>query len=239
MVQAGMMNKRLHLHGFEVQSDLLNALADAIVADLSKAIIQKGYAVLLVSGGNTPKPLFELLSTKELNWEVVRIGLCDERWVDPAHQDSNERFVKTYLMKEKASSAVFVGMYYENLSPQEAQPHCDKVVRELLWPCDVAILGMGEDAHTASLFPLNEKLSEAFDLKNKALCVAVVPQGAPHARMSLTLSALLSVEHLYLHFEGKKKQAVFQEAINGSDCYAMPIRSVLHQDIKDIEVYYA
>ena len=100
-------------------------------------------------------------------------------------------------------------------------------------------LGMGEDAHTASLFPYNEKLSEAFDLENEALCIAITPQSAPHIRMSLTLRALLSVKHLYLHFEGEKKRAVFEEALENGDHYAMPIRSVLHQDINDIEVYYA
>jgi len=234
-----MMNKRIHLHSFEIQSDLLCKLVDSIVFDLNNAIVQKGYAVLLVSGGSTPKPLFELLSKSDVNWECVRIGLCDERWVDPSHDASNEKFVKTNLMKDKAANALFVGMYREGLSAQKAQVQCDRTIKEFLWPCDVAILGMGEDAHTASLFPLNEKLSQAFDLDNKALCIAIVPQSVPHHRMSLTLSALLGVKHLYLHFEGEKKRAVFEEAMKNGDHYAMPICSVLDQDINDIEVYYA
>ena len=234
-----MMNNRLHLHHFDVQTDLLHTLCDSIIRDLQKAIEEKGNAVLLVSGGSTPKPLFELLSKSDIDWASVRIGLCDERWVDPSHDDSNEKLVKTYLMQDKAAKAQFVGMYCEGPSAYEAQVQCDKTVRTSLWPCDVAILGMGEDAHTASLFPFNEKLFQAFDLNNQALCIAIEPQSAPHDRMSLNLQALLNVKHLYLHFEGEKKRAVFEEAMKNGDHYAMPIRSVLHQDMNDIEVYYA
>ncbi|MDP2078166.1 MAG: 6-phosphogluconolactonase [Sulfuricurvum sp.] len=234
-----MMNNRVHLHHFDVQADLLRTLCDAIIRDLQKAIEKKGDAVLLVSGGSTPKPLFELLRKSEIDWARVRIGLCDERWVDPSHDDSNEKLVKTHLLQDKAAKAQFVGMYCEGLSALEAQAQCNSIVNDELWPCDVAILGMGEDAHTASLFPHNLKLPQAFYLEDDALCIAITPQSAPHVRMSLTLLALLHVKHLYLHFEGEKKRAVFEEAMNGGDHYAMPIRSVLHQDINDIEVYYA
>jgi 6-phosphogluconolactonase len=58
-------------------------------------------------------------------------------------------------------------------------------------------------------------------------------------RMSLTRSAILSATHIYLHFEGEEKLAVYGDVITGDDMYKMPIRSVLNQDIKDVEVYYA
>lgn len=234
-----MMNKHLHIHPFETQMDLLHALSNSIIADLENAIKEKGDAVLLVSGGSTPKPLFELLRISDIDWSRVRIGLCDERWVDPSHEDSNEKLVKTYLMQEKAAEAQFVGMYYAGLSAFEAQAQCDQTIQESLWPCDVAILGMGEDAHTASLFPFNVRLPQAYYLDDEALCIAITPQNAPHVRMSLTLLALLRVKHLYLHFEGEKKRAVFEEALKNGDHYEMPIRSLLHQDINNIEVYYA
>ena len=57
-------------------------------------------------------------------------------------------------------------------------------------------------------------------------------------RMSLTRAAILSADHIYLHFEGEEKRAVYQEAIAGEDIYKMPIRSVLNQDMKELEVYY-
>ena len=58
-------------------------------------------------------------------------------------------------------------------------------------------------------------------------------------RMSLTRSAILSANTLYLHFEGKEKLALYEEVIAGDDMYIMPIRSVLNQNIKDVEVYYS
>lgn len=233
------MNNRVHLHHFDGQAELLRTLCDSIIRDLQNALVQKGHAILLVSGGSTPKPLFELLRQRDIDWANVRIGLCDERWVDPSHEDSNEKLVKTHLLQDKSSKAEFVGMYCEGLSALEAESECNRRVNDALWPCDVAILGMGEDGHTASLFPFNVKLPQAFYLENDALCISITPQSASHVRMSLTLLALLHVKHLYLHFEGEKKRAVFEEAMKNGEHYAMPIRSVLHQDIKDIEVYYA
>jgi 6-phosphogluconolactonase len=98
---------------------------------------------------------------------------------------------------------------------------------------------MGDDGHTASLFPHNPKLPEALDMNNDTLCIAMTPSTAPHERMSLTLAALLQAHRLYLHFEGEKKRLVFDEAIKNTDANEMPIRALLHQDTKDIEVYYA
>ncbi len=225
-------------HAFSKQHDLVEALSQSILAQLEEAIETKGRASLLVSGGSTPKPLFEKLKQASLDWEKVSVGLCDERWVPSSHGDSNETFVKTYLLQEKASKANFLGMYKEGIDACEAEEACSQDMQALL-PFDIVILGMGADAHTASLFPENKKLEEAFDLKNQNLCISIEPNTAPHMRMSLTLSAILSAEHLYLHFEGKEKLAVYEKAISGENRYTMPIRSVLNQNIKDIEVYYA
>jgi 6-phosphogluconolactonase len=225
-------------HAFSKQEDLTEALSQSILAQLQKAIETKGKASLLVSGGSTPKPLFEKLKQVPLDWEKVTVGLCDERWVPSSHADSNEQFVKELLLQEKASKANFVGMYKVGMDADEAEEVCSQEMRKLQ-PFDVVILGMGTDAHTASLFPENEKLEEAFELKNQNLCISIEPKTAPHMRMSLTLSAILSAEHLYLHFEGKEKLSVYEKAISGADRHTMPIRSVLNQDIKDIEVYYA
>jgi len=226
------------VHAFTKQDELIEVLSQSILAQLQEAIETKGKASLLVSGGSTPKPLFAKLKNAPLEWEKVNIGLCDERWVPASHADSNEQFVKEFLMQGKAGKASFVGMYKEGVDAHKVEELCSQEMRELL-PFDVLILGMGADAHTASLFPENEKLEEAFDLKRESLCISIEPTTAPHMRMSLTLSAILGAEHLYLHFEGQDKLSVYEKAISGEDRHTMPIRSVLNQDIKDIEVYYA
>lgn len=227
------------MHTFSSQDDLIEALSQSIVRQLRVAIDKKGKASLLVSGGSTPKPLFKKLRETPLAWEKVNVGLCDERWVSPSSEDSNENLVKTYLLQDKASTAAFVGMYEEGLDVETAQVHCSTKIKEALVPFDVIVLGMGSDAHTASLFPRNVKLEKAFDIENEELCIAIEPTTAPHMRMSLTRKAILSAENIYLHFEGKEKLAVYEEAIAGDDMYTMPIRSVLSQEFKNVEVYYA
>lgn len=226
------------VYSFSEQKVLIEFLSRSILTNLKKAIHKKGKASLLVSGGNTPKPLFERLSKAVFPWDKVSVGLCDERWVDPSQEESNEYFVKKYLLQNEAAKANFVGMYDENSDIDSAQTGCSHKMQEMLFPFDVIILGMGRDAHTASLFPENIKLEEALDLKNKNLCIAIEPVTAPFLRMSLTLHAILSAKNIYLHFEGNEKVAVYKEAISGEDVYMMPIRSVLNQDIKEIEVFY-
>lgn len=226
-------------HAFANQESLITALSESIISQLRKAIQKNGKASLIVSGGNTPKPLFLRLSEAELAWEKVTVGLCDERWVTANHDDSNENLVKKYLLQSKASKANFVGMYNEGTSSEESEKICSQRLREKLYPFDIVVLGMGSDAHTASLFPDNEILKRAFDLNNQDLCIAVEPKNAPHKRMSLTRSAILSADNLYLHFEGRDKLLVYEKAIKGDDMNTMPIRSILNQDIKDIEVYFA
>lgn len=237
MAEVGTMSSTMH--AFSSQDDLIEALSQSIILQLQKAIDQKGKASLLVSGGSTPKPLFKKLREAPLAWEKVSVGLCDERWVSPSSEESNENLVKTYLLQKKASRAAFVGMYNEVLDVQTAETSCTKKMKETLFPFDVLVLGMGNDSHTASLFPHNVKLEKAFDLNNEDLCIAIEPTSAPCVRMSLTRKAILSAENIYLHFEGKEKQAVYEEAIAGDDLYAMPIRSVLNQEFKNVEVYYA
>lgn len=225
-------------HVFSSQEALIEALSQSILENLQKAIDEKGKASLMVSGGSTPKPLFEKLRKEVFAWDKVTIGLCDERWIDVSKEESNEHFVKKHLLQEEAAKAHFVGMYCEDTDIYTAQKICSQKIKEMLFPFDVLILGMGSDAHTASLFPDNIRLEEAFDLKNQNFCIAIEPATAPYTRMSLTRWAILGAKHIYIHFEGKEKIAVYEEAIGGDDIYTMPIRSVLNQEIKEIEVYY-
>jgi len=226
------------LHTFPKQNELVEMLSKSIVMKLKSGIQKKGKASLIVSGGSTPIALFKTLRDMTLEWEKVSIGLCDERWVPSMHHDSNENLVKTHLLQGKAKKAKFIGMYNNDLEIHKAEKSCTHYINDTLFPFDVVVLGMGKDAHTASLFPDNKKLEQAFNLNNEALCIAIEPVSAPYKRMSLTLWAILSADNIYLHFEGEEKIAVYGKAITGEDIYEMPIRAVLNQDMKDIEVYY-
>lgn len=239
MEEVGMINNHIHFHTFKTTHELIESLSKNISQQLQDAIDKNGKASLLVSGGNTPKPLFEKLSLSEIEWGKVTVGLSDERWVSSSHGDSNEKLVRENLLQNNANKATFVGMYNDEIAAKAAEIPCSEKLRAKLYPFDVLVLGMGSDGHTASLFPKNSTLQKAFDVNNDALCLAVKPDGAPHMRMSLTRAAILSASHLYLHIEGAQKLNVYEEALGGDNLYEMPIRAILHQNIKDLEVYYS
>ena len=227
----------LHFHRFENDDLLALSLARTVAENLQNALFEKGEASLIVSGGSTPKKFFHALSQIDLGWENVKIGLCDERWVAPIHPDSNEKLVREALMVGYASKATFIGMFIDGLEAYDAQSACGEKITSSFPSFDVMVLGMGEDAHTASLFPRNPKLKEAFDTHQP--CISIEPLSAPHTRMSLTLSAILSSKHLYLHFQGEKKLSLYHQALESDHRLEMPICAILHQANTPIEVYTA
>lgn len=230
------MNKNIE-NLFNKQEDLIENLSKKIINNLLEAINKNGKASLLVSGGSTPKPLFEKLSLYDIAWENINIALVDERWVDISHKDSNEQLVKSFLLTNFAKKANFISMYQKNIDIENAQKSCSDIYKNELFPFDVIILGMGADGHTASLFPNNEKLTESFESKD-TLCICMTPSDAPHNRMSLTKKAILSANNIYLHFEGKEKQDVYKKVKDGVSVYDMPVASIINQDEKKVEVYY-
>lgn len=226
-------------NSFLDENILVKELSSKIIEKLEEAISKNSKASLLVSGGNTPKLLFEKLSNIDISWEKITIALVDERWVDTTDQNSNEYLVKEYLLQNFAKKAKFVGMYIENKNIYDCETLCSKKYFEELYPFDILILGMGEDAHTASFFPNNEKLKEAFSIENKKLCISIEPTNAPYKRMSLTLSAILKSSNIFLHIQSEEKLKVFKEAIASKNIYEKPISAVLNQNSVDIEVYYS
>ena len=229
-----MMNK---LNNFKSKEELIENLSSKIISALSAGILKNGKASLLLSGGSTPKPLFEKLSKCNIAWNKVNIALVDERWVEEDNKDSNALLIKTHLLKNCAKEAHFVSMYQKNIKAQDSELICSDIYKKNLFPFDVLVLGMGEDGHTASLFPNNVKLKEAYDDNNQSLCVHMKPDTAPYDRMSLTKKAILSSHNIYLHFEGSKKNEVFRNALKQEDIKTMPISSILNQKEKIVEVF--
>ena len=124
---------------------------------LRAAIAARGQASLAVSGGKSPIPLFEALREQDLDWSKVSVVLADERVVPRDHADSNTALVARHLLQGRAAAARFL-LFFRELAPTFNAEVLDALVRDaeerirsLPWPLDVAVLGMGEDAHTASL----------------------------------------------------------------------------------------
>ncbi|QIQ20952.1 6-phosphogluconolactonase [Zophobihabitans entericus] len=214
-------------------------LATNIVAQLKLAIARKGHGTLAVSGGKTPIGLFQLLSQQSLEWDKVYITLVDDRWVDSHDDASNEKLVNTYLLQNKAKSAHFVGLKNSTSNPFDGAAQAEKNLRDKIpLPFDVLILGMGEDGHTASLFPHAENLKNGLNMTSGKLLVGMMPLTAPLERITLTLPAILSSNNIYLHLVGASKKEVLTKAQQGKDVVEMPVRSILQQDKVPVTIFW-
>jgi 6-phosphogluconolactonase len=218
---------------------LAASLADAIAASLSQAIAQRGLASLVVSGGNSPKQLFQLLSKRPLDWSRVCVALADERWVEPTDAGSNEKLVRDNLLQGAAAAARFAGLKNAAPSPDLGAVSAWETFARVPRPFDVLVLGMGDDGHTASLFPHSPNLPTALNPGAAAGCIGMRAPTEPHARLSLNLSALLDSRLVYLLLIGDAKLKTFTAASGAGPIEDMPVRAVLRQDRTPVEVVWA
>ncbi|MDI1297537.1 MAG: 6-phosphogluconolactonase, partial [bacterium] len=114
---------------------------------------------------------------------------------------------------------------------------CEAQFAALPWPLDIVLLGMGDDGHTASLFPAAKELADG--LSTRALTIAVTPPAAPHGRMSLSAHAILNSRHIMLQIGGDAKMTVYDRARRGGPVEELPIRVALCQDDVPVEVWIA
>ncbi len=233
------LEHNVEFHEFRDRKGLFRRLAVRICSILSATIREKGRAVLVVSGGSTPVPLFEELSGQDLDWKKVYVTLADERWVPPSDPDSNEALVRRHLLKGKAAGAKFIGLYNGASSALEGEKACQERLGEIISRIDVLVLGMGNDGHTASLFAGAERLKEAVDMGQKRPCIAIRPGDAPHERMTLTLNTLLKARHIFLVITGEEKRRVIEKALSQGPMEEMPIRFVLAGSSVPVSIHWA
>ena len=199
-------------------------LAERLADDLLKALSQKDRVTFAVAGGTTPVPVYEFLSAVSLDWARVDIVLTDERWVPESNAQSNASMIKSCLLQDKASAAKFHPIYHEG--------DRDSAIRRAaidvgpLLPIDVVLLGMGQDMHTASLFPQDPALALAFEQTGQIFVAATAPNG--DARVSMGAATLNSAAHKHLLIVGNAKKQAFEDAKKINDPFAAPIMAVAH-----------
>lgn len=218
----------MNISQFENSEEITNFLAKDISEKLSGAIETRGNAALFVSGGRSPIALFEQLSQIDLDWSKVLVSLVDDRWVDATHESSNELLVNTYLLKNYASKATFIGLVGDEQSAFDGVENAVAKIADVN-VIDALILGMGEDGHTASIFPCSAQVDAAMAPNNGARLIATQPTTAPFERISLTLNEILAAKHVYLPLSGAGKVNVFEQAQQLDDVKKMPIAAVIKQ----------
>ncbi len=213
-------------------------LAAAIAAQLRAALVRRGAASLVVSGGRSPVLMFAHLARHALDWPRVHVTLADERWVGGDDPASNEGLVRATLLRGAAAQARFQGLKNAAATPAAGAVQAWAALSAMPRPFDVVVLGMGDDGHTASLFPGEAGLAAGLDASAPPGCLEMHSPQAPRPRLSLNLAALLHARRIYVQIMGAQKWQVYQRARAAGEVAEMPIRAILQQSAVPIDVYW-
>lgn len=219
----------MDLKAFPRFASLADALADRVEAELGEEIASAGRASLIVPGGTTPGPFFDILCRRALAWDKVTVTLTDERWVPVSSERSNERLVRARLLAHEADQAAFVPLKSDAASAREAVPEIEARIARISRPF-VAVAGMGDDGHTFSWIPKAGGLAAALDPEGARVCAIVPPHSSNLGeRISLTLRAALEARMIFVLARGEEKRRAFEAALAGKDVAEMPIRALMQQ----------
>jgi 6-phosphogluconolactonase len=227
----------LFLHA-DAEAWVRSAVAD-IAAGLQRALDAHGEARLLLSGGSTPAPVHRALAREALDWPRISVGLVDERWLAKDDLASNARLVRETLLDEGAPGARF--------QPMQLPPHhrIEDSVREANRrgvAGAVCVLGMGEDGHTASLFPNIADLPHALVATGDyvAIDAAAAPVAQPWPRrISLTPAGLSRTATRILLLRGARKREVLLRALEDGDVAEYPVRAAFSLPGDPLRIHWA
>lgn len=210
---------------------LAEALAQRVADALRQALAERGQATLVVSGGRSPVAFFEALAQQALPWAQVLVSLADERWVPVNHAASNEALVRRHLLRGAAAEARFLSLYQVAGSHEQAAELADAAVAKLA-DIDVLVLGMGDDGHTASLFPGSAHLRQALQADCPRRVLAMLAPSEPTQRLTLTLPVLARARLPLLAIQGQAKLNTLSAALLPGEIAELPIRAFLHSPLE-------
>jgi 6-phosphogluconolactonase len=203
-------------------SNFVRDAAEFIAQQARLAIGERGEFRLALSGGNTPRPVYcELAQHHELPWERVFITFGDERCVPPADEQSNYRMARESLFVPASvperSIARMRGELDPRLAAQEYQEQLDVLAAqkgELIYQHDLILLGLGDDGHTASLFPETAALEE----KLRGVVANFVPK-MDAWRLTFTLPLINHARQVCFLVDGRKHQELIEQVLAGDEQY--------------------
>ncbi len=203
---------------------LAAAVADRLDREVRDAVTSRGSAHLALSGGRTPKRAYELLAERAVAWRDVHLWYADERCVPPDHAESTHRLVHETLLARQPEGVTEHRVLGEMDDPDSAARAYAGELRSTI--LDVVLLGLGEDGHTASLFPYSTEL-DTFTGGPRVLAVRDAPKPPPN-RVTLTLETLGKARSLVLAVSGAGKRDALRRTL-GSPSPATPA-SLLRRD---------
>ena len=223
--------------------DSLDELADAVAGDVSfiveSAIDARNASLIAVPGGKTAPAVFPKLAAQTVQWKRVTIIPGDERLVPVGDELSNVREIaRAFLPTGARVIPIVSGKVADHKLAGNA---ADALLQDMPWPPDLVWLGMGEDGHTASIFP-GADLQDALDAPKARRVVGVMPDPlppeAPVARVTLTRAAILSARTVLITITGQKKREVLEQAIADGQSSRLPIGRVLAEAEQPIDIHW-
>lgn len=217
-----MVSSNFEIRRLGTPQDLFHAAADEVLGTASAAVSQRGRFIIALSGGSTPKSLYNLIAAnadKSIPWEKVFFFWSDERHVPPDNPDSNYRMAKENLLsKIPVPAANIFPVPAENPNAEEAAASYEATIRKFFgakageFPrFDLILLGMGPDGHTASLFPETAALQE-----KSRLVVANWVEKLNTSRITFTLPLLNAARSVLFLVSGSDKAGVLREVLEGN-----------------------
>jgi 6-phosphogluconolactonase len=196
---------------FANAQELARGAAEYFVARSGEAVARKGFFTVALSGGSTPKALYQLLVDLDVPWSKTHFFWSDERHVPPDHPDSNYRMAyEAMLARVPVPESNIHRVHSENPDAAEAANEYEQT----LLPLDLILLGLGTDGHTASIFPGSEVLNET-----KRLVAAPWVEKFNAYRITMTLPLLNNGASVVFLVSGAEKAGIVKEVIEGPKQY--------------------
>lgn len=226
---------------YESRDALNHAVVDRMRAQLDKALLAHPEISMALSGGSTPMPIYAQLAAETIAWDRIACIATDERWVSREHEANNTNQIRQHLGN---TGAKIFDLVPEALGDEPNAEYAKAVLEDLPMPLALAVVGMGTDAHFASLFPNTAALKEGLDAGSSLSTVSVIPEPlpveAPYGRVTLSLAYLLKAQALLLVITGDTKRAVLQRVMDEvPDPSQAPIAALIAAAGKELEVYWS
>lgn len=224
----------MQLTVFDSRDALMAATAARLAATLSKAIAEKGHACAALSGGSTPEPAYRLLAQADIDWARVTFLLVDERFVPVDHAASNEAMLRRALAPALSASATLLSMVGTHSTPGQAADAADALYAP--HHIDIALMGMGDDAHTASWFPGG--VEEVFRSQRTVIAVHAPSASGSPERLTLTRARVAKADVVLLLIVGQAKRARLYAALREPISQA-PVSALFGDPSRQPEVFWA
>lgn len=206
------------IHIYPTLQEVSMAAAELFVQKVSQAVKQRGQCHVVLAGGETPRHTYEIVGASpycaRLPWKDIHMYWGDERCVPAAHHLSNQKMARQSLLNHVPIPPENIHPITYEDSPQQAAEKYELLLRQLLGQThpqfDLILLGLGNDGHTASLFPYTDVLQE-----KESWVSPVYLQEQDMYRITLTPPILNQGRDILFLISGANKQQVVREVVEG------------------------